>query len=268
MRGQLSTIWRYRYFWSSLVRMDLRLRYRRSVLGIGWSLLNPIMMTVVFCLVFSKQQLGASASADWRIYAPHVLGGLAIWDFMMGCALGGCQTFFRNESYIRQVPLPLPIYHLRTVLGLGIHFLIALSVMILAASILHPTDNLRALTNLWAVIPSLVLLLVFCLSISIICGFMTVFFQDTQQILEVFFRLFFFLSPIMFYPQLLVDLGHRWLLSLSPVATFFELIRDPILTGQLPSAWVYGKACIMVAVALTIAVAMVAWLEKKIIFRL
>ena len=47
-------IWRCRYFWMSLVKMDLRTRYRRSVLGIGWSLLNPIAMTAIFCVVFSK----------------------------------------------------------------------------------------------------------------------------------------------------------------------------------------------------------------------
>src|SRR5262245_30603925 len=267
MFAQLATIWRYRYFWTSLVGMDLRVRYRRSVLGIGWSLLNPILMTVVICLVFAKGRFMPSGSS-WEIFAPHVLGGLAIWDFVMACALGGCQTFFRNECYIRQCPLPLIIYHLRTVLGAGIHFLIAISVTVLAASVLHPSDSTRALGVLWAVIPSLLLLFLFCLSLSIVCGFMTVYFQDTQQLLEVLFRLFFFLTPIMYYPSFLADSGQRWLLSINPVATFFELIRDPLLTGALPSAWVYAKACILVLTVLSLAVGIVAWREKKLIFHL
>ena len=54
MVGQLTTIWKFRHFWMSLVAMDLRTRYRRSILGIGWSLMNPIMMTIVFCVVFSR----------------------------------------------------------------------------------------------------------------------------------------------------------------------------------------------------------------------
>jgi ABC-type polysaccharide/polyol phosphate export permease len=267
MFAQLSTIWRYRYFWTSLVSMDLRVRYRRSVLGIGWSLLNPILMTVVFCLVFAKGRF-MPVGSSWETYAPHVLGGLAIWDFVMACALGGCQTFFRNECYIRQCPLPLVIYHLRTVLGAGIHFLIAIGVTVVAASVLHPVDSTRALGVLWAVIPSLLLLFLFCLSLSILCGYMTVFFQDTQQLLEVLFRLFFFLTPIMYYPQFLVDSGQRWLLSINPVATFFELVRDPLLTGQLASAWVFLKASIIVLIVMGLAISVVAKLEKKLIFHL
>lgn len=268
MFAQLSTIWRYRYFWTSLVKMDLRVRYRRSLLGIGWSLLNPILMTLVFCVVFAKWQSGPAGSGHWRIYAPHVLGGLAIWDFIMACALGGCTTFFRNECYIRQCPLPLPIYHLRTVLGAGIHFLIAMAVVIVAASVLHPTDATTALGVLWAVIPSLLLLFVFAMSVSLLCGFMTVFFQDTQQLLEVFFRLFFFLSPIMYTNQFLVEHGHTWLISISPVATFLDLIRQPLLTGELPRAWLYVKACLMVLLVLGLAVLVVTRLEKKLIFHL
>jgi len=52
MQGYIASVWRCRYFWLSLVKMDLRTRYRRSVLGLGWSLLHPIAMTVVLCTVF------------------------------------------------------------------------------------------------------------------------------------------------------------------------------------------------------------------------
>ena len=61
MTTYLATVWRFRYFWMSLVRMDLRTRYRRSLLGIGWSLLQPIAMTAIFCLVF-QQMMGASSA--------------------------------------------------------------------------------------------------------------------------------------------------------------------------------------------------------------
>ena len=54
MLQQFGEVWKFRYFWMSLVRMDLKLRYRGTMLGIGWSLLHPILMTVVFCVVFSS----------------------------------------------------------------------------------------------------------------------------------------------------------------------------------------------------------------------
>ena len=81
MIGYLARIWRLRYFWTSLVRIDLRNRYRRSVLGIGWSLLHPILMTAVLCAVFCPL-----FSVDYRQFAPFLLAGLAFWNFLVSTA--------------------------------------------------------------------------------------------------------------------------------------------------------------------------------------
>src|SRR5262249_16787301 len=70
-------IWRRRYFWLSLVKMDLRKRYRGSVLGLGWSLLQPLAMTAIFTVVFATL-----FNADPLSYAPYVLTGLACWNFI------------------------------------------------------------------------------------------------------------------------------------------------------------------------------------------
>src|SRR5688572_9379330 len=120
MREYCAEIWRKRYFWLSLVRMDLRRRYRRSMLGIGWSLLNPILMTCVFCVVFAKL-----FGEDLTTYAPFVLSGLAFWAFISGTTTEGCQCFYVGEHYLRQHPTPLAIFPLRTTLGLFAHFGIA-----------------------------------------------------------------------------------------------------------------------------------------------
>ena len=89
----LSDIWRLRYFWTALVRNDLRNRYRRSIIGIGWSLLHPIAMTVVLCAVLCPlfQQTGAD-------YAPFLLSGLTLWGFIMAVVTQGCHCFFQGES--------------------------------------------------------------------------------------------------------------------------------------------------------------------------
>jgi lipopolysaccharide transport system permease protein len=67
-----SNIWRLRYFWLALVRIDLRKRYRRSMIGIGWSLLQPIAMTIVLCVVFSTL---FKTPIPIRTYAPYLLSG-------------------------------------------------------------------------------------------------------------------------------------------------------------------------------------------------
>jgi ABC-type polysaccharide/polyol phosphate export permease len=264
MVGQLSTIWKYRNFWMSLVVMDLRTRYRRSILGVGWSLMNPIMMTAVFCVVFGAW----NKQTTWRNDAPFFLAGLTLFDFVRTAALSGCQTFFRNESYIRQCPLPLAIYTLRTVLGAGVHFLIALAVLMVSVVVLLPEQLMPLLQIAWILVPTLILLFFFCWSISVLASFMTVYFQDTQQLLEVLFQVFFFLTPIMYPPQLIQNHGLGILLSLNPVVTFLELIREPILHGNMPIAWAWSKAAIVVATFGGMALGVIARWEKKLIFHL
>jgi ABC-type polysaccharide/polyol phosphate export permease len=264
MLKHLATVWRYRHFWLSMVRMDLKTRYRRSVLGVGWSLMHPLMMTVVFCFVFSAWM----PIADWRATGPYFLIGMTVFNFIRDSAWTGCYTFFRNENYIRQCPLPLTIYTLRTLLGAGIHFLIAFGVTFVAVLILQPSRCLELLSHSWVFIPVLIMLFLFCWSISVLLAYMTIFFHDTVQITEVAFQVLFFLSPIMYPVQMIVDRGAGVLLKINPIAVFLELIRLPLLDGQIPTNWAFAKAAIIVVTAGGMAIGTIAWLEKKMIFHL
>jgi ABC-type polysaccharide/polyol phosphate export permease len=109
----------------ALVRIDLRKRYRRSVIGIGWSLLHPIAMTIVLCIVFSQL-----LNQDIRKFAPFLLSGLTFWGFILATVMDGCQCFLQGESYIRQQPAPLAIYPLRSTLGAGFHFLLGFAIVL------------------------------------------------------------------------------------------------------------------------------------------
>jgi lipopolysaccharide transport system permease protein len=288
MIGQLTTIWNYRYFWMSLVQMDLQIRYRRSLIGIGWSMLNPILMTIVFCLVFSEW----NKQSDWRQSAPYFLGGIAIWEYIKNSTLLGCSTFFSNESYIRQVPLPVAIYHLRTVLGTTIHFLISMIILLITITVLTRTSGaphaaqfwdslmiagvdqtqplywLRAFRVLPIVIPSLVMAFIFAWSCSTIAGFLTVYLQDAKYLLEVFFTIFFFLTPILYPVQRLYDSGMGILAEGNPAVLFFGLIRDPMLFGIYPDMALVIKGMVMTLTTFLVAIGMIYKLEKKLIFHL
>src|SRR5947208_15993138 len=91
MGSYVGAVWRCRYFWLSLVKMDLRTRYRRSVLGMGWSLLHPIAMTIVLCVVF---QTAFAAGGGIRQYAPYLLAGLACWSYIVNVTVQGCQSLY------------------------------------------------------------------------------------------------------------------------------------------------------------------------------
>src|SRR6476620_5524116 len=91
----LQRIWKMRYFWFSLVQKDLDNRYKRSFIGIGWSLLRPLAMTAIFCLVFAKV-----FNVSIGEYAPHLLIGMTVWQFFNESLLRGCLTFKQSREYI------------------------------------------------------------------------------------------------------------------------------------------------------------------------
>ena len=123
--GYFSEIWRLRHFWMALVRIDLRKRYRRSIIGMGWSLLQPIAMMVVLCVVFSQL-----LHQNIRGFAPFLLSGLTFWGYVAAVVSEGCHCFIQGEAYIRQQPAPLAIYALRTTLGAGFHFVVGFVIVL------------------------------------------------------------------------------------------------------------------------------------------
>jgi ABC-type polysaccharide/polyol phosphate export permease len=262
MIHHVSAMWRFRHFLMALVKLDLRQRYRRSVLGIGWSLLNPIAMTVVFTLVFSNL-LG---NGDPINYAASVLTGMAIWGFLRESALNGCRCFMTNEAYIRQSPIPYTVYTLRTVLGQAIHSLIALAVVVAMIAIFRGNANI--LLQLTTVLPGLFLLFFAAWAAATISAFATVFFHDTQHLLEVAAQILFFLTPIMYSRQLLDDKQLGWLVDVNPVYWLLELGRTPLLTGHMPGIEMYLAGIAVVVALVGLAAGTVAWLQKRVIFHL
>jgi ABC-type polysaccharide/polyol phosphate export permease len=262
MIHHLKALWKFRHFLMALVKLDLRQRYRRSVLGIGWSLLNPIAMTVVFTVVFSSL-LG---NGDPITYAASVLTGMAIWGFLRDSALNGCRCFMANEAYIRQSPIPYTVYTLRTVLGQAIHSMIALAVVTVMIAIFH--SNVLVLARIFYILPGLVLILMAAWGATTIAAFATVYFHDTQHLLEVAAQILFFLTPIMYTRKLLDDKQLGWLVDVNPIYWLLELTRTPLLTGHVPTLQMYVAGGAVAAALVGLAAGTVAWLQKRVIFHL
>ncbi len=268
MFRHLSAVWTARHFLLALVKLDLRLRYRRSVLGVGWSLLHPVAMTAVFTVVFS-QLFGDGNPVG---YAAFALAGLAVWSFLRDAATAGSRAFLANESYIRQSPLPYTVYTLRTVLGQVIHTCLALAVVV--ALVVVWKGDAGALVGVALALPGLLLAVVAAWAVATIGAFVSAFFHDTTQLLDVGCQIGFFLTPIMYRRSVLDDRGLGWMVDINPANVYLTVTRDPRLAG-VPSAdglAVLGQAY-LTAFVLTLALAglaagVVSWLHKKVIFHL
>jgi ABC-type polysaccharide/polyol phosphate export permease len=260
MTAYLVDLWRLRHFWMALVRNDLRSRYRRSLLGLGWSLLQPIAMTVVLCSVFA-----GIFGFSLREYAPYLLSGLTFWSFVSTAAVGGCHCFVQGEAYIRQHRAPLAIYPLRTTLGAGYHFLVGMGVVLAAVGIFAGIHHGAVLLTL---VPALVLIFVFAWSLAVCTGTLNVLFHDTQHLLEIFLQIMFYATPIMYKPQMLVNKHMGWALRYNPFAVLLELLRRPLLDGIAPAADTVLAAALIVVVMVCLAAALLRWCERRLIFYL
>lgn len=262
MVSYLQRMWACRYFWISLVQIDLRARYRRSLLGVGWSLIRPVMFTLILCLVFHK----LFRRGDVWTYAPYVLSGLTLWDFLTTSTRQGCQCFFQGESYIRQHPSPLAIFPLRTALTEAFHFSVALGVLMGFSVYLNGPAVMLAW---WSLVPALFLLLLVAWSLATLAGMMNVFFQDTQHLCDVGFQILFYATPIIYYAG---DLGTGrlgWMLThCNPVVPFLEMVREPLLYGRVAGTGVFAVAALLTVVLTAAAALACARLQRRIIFHL
>ncbi len=260
MAVYLAAVWKCRYFWLSLVKMDLRARYRGSVLGIGWSLLHPIAMTAIICGVFST-----IFSADIHFYAPFLMAGLTLWNYVLSVSLAGSQCFFQAEPYIRQHPAPMAIDPLRTMLGSAFHFSLSLGLVVLLAAFLRGLPGPLALLSL---VPSVALLLLLGWALATVFGLITVRFRDTHHLSELAFQSLFYLTPVIYGPEMLLKRGLGLLLNVNPLVPFLHLLREPILYGRMPGLATYGAACLTVLVAVGAAAALLRREERQLIFHL
>ena len=259
MTAYVTELWRLRHFWMALVRNDLRNRYRRSVLGLGWSLLQPIAMTIVLCTVFAGV-FGVSLSE----YAPYLLSGLTFWGFISAAAISGCQSFFQGESYIRQHRAPLAIVSApndarrRAIISWS-----AWVVVLVAVGIFSGFNNPLVLLSL---VPSLLLLFVFAWSLAVCTGTLNVLFHDTQHLLEIILQIVFYLTPIIYKPEILIKRNLGWAVQFNPFAVLLDLIRQPLLEGALPSIETVRASLLIVAVTVAIAALLLRWCERRLVF--
>lgn len=260
VQGYLAAVWRCRYFWLSLARNDLRTRYRRSWLGVGWSLLQPVSMTLVLCTVFHTV-----FKMSMQEYGAFLLSGLTFWNYATFVVTHGSQCFYQGETYIRQYPAPLAIYPLRVVLGAGFHFGIALILVVLLSWWSYGFGNLAVLP---ALLPAAAALLVLGWAVAAICGLTNVFFPDARHLFEIGLQILFYATPIMYRPDMLRERGLGWLVDYNPLVAVLELVRRPTIDGQLPGTTTIAIAMTTTALAcLAASWALSRW-QRTLIFHL
>lgn len=231
MIRRIVDLYQYRELIRNLVVRDLKVRYKNSVLGMLWSLLNPILMTLVFTVVFTLMLPGTTEN-----YPVFFLAGFLPWSYLAASLGGSTSSIVGNASLIKKVFFPREILPLSGVLSNLVNFLIAL--IVLFGMILIFRTRLSATVLL---LPLLILAqTLLILGLAFFLSMANVFYRDTQHILTVVLQAWFFLTPI-FYPITILPqsaeiLGmtvniQLWVRRLNPMASLVASYRDVLYYG-------------------------------------
>jgi len=227
--------------WFTMAWADIKMRYRRSILGPFWITLSMGISILVMGLLYAKL-----FKIDTRTYMPHLTLGLLVWGYVQGIVTDGCQAFVQSENFIKQTRLPYCTYIFRIVarnlIILGHNAIVYIGVL----AIFRIVPNL----NFLLIVPAFALVLLNSIWIALMMGIFCTRFRDIPNLIISLLQVVFFVTPIMWTPNLLG--AREYLVNLNPAYHVVELIRAPLL-GESPSAtnWYFMLGMTVVGCGLT-----------------
>lgn len=220
-----SNSWRHKYdLVCVLVARDFKLRYKRSLLGIAWSLLVPLAQLVVLYLVFN-----GIVPLNIPHYTTFLFTGILPWTWLQASLMVSAMTVVDNRDLVKQVGFPLPLLPAVTVLSHLVHFLLALPILavFLVSEGYRPNPSLAAL-------PLIILVqFLFVSSLAYIVATLQVRFRDTQYLLGIGLFLFFYLTPVFWDVKTIPEPYHSIML-MNPVAMILDGYRAVLMRGAWP----------------------------------
>jgi lipopolysaccharide transport system permease protein len=241
---------RYRELFGSLFRRDIRAKYRGSVLGLGWSLLHPLALMLVYLLVFSVLwRVSKVGSDDYWLF---LLCGLPAWVFFATASQAASRSLLENANLIRKVRFPRQLVPLSIVGTNLVSFAVMLGVVIVLSLWRMP----EARNTVWLALPLGALFACIVAGFALTVASLNALYRDVEHLLQALLLPWFFLTPIVYslndlpgvddYPAL--DFFLHWVNFLTPPV---EALRSVIFYGDLPGAadTIYTVAAAVVALA-------------------
>lgn len=233
---------KYRFLIRQLVARDFRTKYKRSILGMFWSFLNPLLMMLVQYFVFST-----IFKSDVPNFAAYLIIGTVMFNFFneaCGMALG---SIVGNASLITKVYMPKYIYPLTRVMSSVVNLALSLIPLLIVCVITGVEFHKSALLAFFF----LICLTVFSLGLGLLLSAAMVFFRDTQFLWGVLSMMWMYATPI-FYPETILPDNFKFILQINPLYHFLKNVRLCILNGISPEPAVYVQCLLLALGALLI----------------
>ena len=251
VRHQISDIIHYRELIKLLTVKDVKLRYKGSILGFLWSLINPLLMMVVFYIVFivllppqvqpgcAQTPMPGASPADIQAaqqckiahnYAPFILIGILAWNFTGGSVMAGMTSLINNASIAKKVYFPREVLPISGVLAQFVNYMLALiplTVVLLVSGIVP---------GRYVFILPLIFLshILFLTGLALLFSIVALYFRDLIVIMEVILQAWFFLSPVIYSMDQIYKDGAAIMYWLNPVASYIQTYRTLLFFNYDP----------------------------------
>ncbi|GAB4293250.1 MAG: ABC transporter permease [Myxococcota bacterium] len=248
--------------WRIYVRLgmqDLRLRFRRSFFGVSWIFINLAVTIALVGVVF-----GTLFEQELSHFLPFLTAGLVIWGFFNSALSEGGNAFLNAEGYIKQIGLPIYIYIFRSVVSITLTLLISLLVYVIVAAVFRVPFGFGML---WA-FAGLLFLVLYALFFSLIFAFLIPRYRELNHILYAGMQILFYITPIIYPPEILRARGFNIIFDINPFYHFIEVMRHPLLKAEMASAESYlFSALFLLAMALA-AILVAIKMRRRLVYYL
>ena len=226
MSTYIQNFLRFRPLLGELMARDIKIKYRRSVLGVLWTLLNPLLMMVVLSVVYSNL-----FKFDIENFSLYLLSGQVMFNFYSDATTSSMNAILGSASLIKKIYVPKYLFVLSRVCSSVINFLAAFLAMILVMLALRVELHYTVFLSFVPV----VLLVIFSLGIGLILSAITVKFRDVMHLYSVFVTVIMYLTPVI-YPMSILPDWLKIIVKANPLTNYLTMFRDVMLNNMIFSA--------------------------------
>lgn len=249
-----------RYILQQLVTKDFKLRYRRSVLGVVWSVLNPLLMMIIMSFVFQY-----FLRSNLEHYSLYLIVGNITFALMNDATNGGLRSIIDASSLLKKVKVDRWVFPVQKVFSAAVNFAFSL----IAVAIVMVFDGVMPTIHVLWFVAGLVLVMLFSIGIGLFIGALAVFFRDMIHLWSVVLTAWTYLTPIFWDLSLLTNSNAPrivvWIVKANPMYNYLEIMRSAFVYQNNPSVTVLLLAAIWAVIALVIGIAVFKKTEHKFI---
>ena len=248
MRQFIKNLKKYKYLFYELIKKDIKLKYRSSILGLFWTLLEPLLTMIVLTLVFSEL-LGRGD----RYYPVYILSGRLLYSFFSGGTKAALKSIRSHGAMIAKVYVPKYMYPAATIVSNYVIFLLSLIVLMGVGAVMKVKPTL----HLFGAILPLTILLVLTLGVGLLLATLNVFFRDLEYLWTVALMLIMYTCAIFYKIDGIKH--HLWIFKYNPLYSVIVNFRNTVLYsvyGQAMDMWhlwySMGVSVLLLAVGLVV----------------